>query len=79
MKSLLACATALLTLEAFAGILPPEDKVLTLQPDADYSEIELQDYQQKLSEWDDFLKNMDDGGAVNLNIYSQFHRKSKKF
>jgi len=79
MKNLLIVATAILASQAFAGILPSEEKVLTIENDEELDEIELQEYQKKMQEWDEWLKNMDAGGAVNLNIYNQFHRKSKRF
>ena len=32
-----------------------------------------------MDEWTEFLENMDKGGAVNLNIFSEYHQKSRKY
>lgn len=44
MKNLHIVATAILACQVFAGILPPVEKVLTLQPEAEYTDNELLDY-----------------------------------
>ena len=79
MKNLHIAAAAILTFQAFAGILPTEEKLLTIENDDELDEIELQEFQKKMQEWYGWINDMDAGGAVNLNIYNQFHRKSKRF
>lgn len=77
MKNIFLIAASVFTAQAFAGILPELKKTDNSVPAQ--QDDQTTQYQSQLDDWNAFLENLDVGGAVNLNIYSEYHRKSKKF
>ena len=47
-------------------------------PSDDFSEQQMAEYNTALVEWEDFLTNLEAGEAVNLNMFSEYHRKYKR-
>ena len=79
MKNAILLSAYFFAAQVLAGILPVQanlnDEVKLLPKDFQ----DLLSYEYQLDDWNDFLAKLDASGAVNLNIYSEYHRKSKRF
>ena len=79
MKNFITLASAFFISEVLCGFLPPQPRTLDIQNADEYSAQQLAEYAAQMEELDRWLTEMEATGAVNLNVFNQFHRKNKAF
>lgn len=77
MKSIITLATSLLISEAYCGFLPDSKKMAAVPAGLDITDEEVAAYQARLDDWETMVSDLEATGAINLNVFNQFHKKNK--